>query len=123
MSLSDVKPSFVVCSPSKRTTETLHYFLPSLKLDSESVRFEKGVYEAGLRDLISIIENLPDTEERVLIIGHNPGLSLLVDYYSDNELDMPTCAYAQISFQVNSWSELSRNTGLLISFEYPKKDV
>jgi phosphohistidine phosphatase len=119
--MSSPKPSLVICSPSKRTTETLHFFLPSLKLDLENVRFEKALYEAGMQDLVSILENLPDSEESVLIIGHNPGLSILVDYYTGNELDMPTCGYAEITFQIDSWSELSRNTGLLISFEYPKK--
>lgn len=123
LSLSSLKPSFIVCSPSKRTTETLDFFLSSLNLDLKNVRFEKGVYEASLQDLISISESLPETDECVLIIGHNPGLSLLVEYYTGNELDMPTCAFALISFQIDSWSELSRNTGLLISFEYPKKEV
>jgi phosphohistidine phosphatase len=123
--LKDIVPSldFILCSDARRTQETLAFFLPILGMSSDQVKLEHRIYEADLRTLISIIEDLPDTFEAVMVIGHNPGLSLLNLYYTGEAMDMPTCCFVEIIFEQDSWTALSGNTGIMRSFEYPKKDL
>jgi phosphohistidine phosphatase len=117
------KPEFILCSDARRTQETLRYFLPTLEIDSAHYVLEHRIYEADLSTLISLVESIPDVFENVMLIGHNPGLSLLTAYYTGEFVDIPTCAWTEMVFNVDSWSALSRDTAILRSFEYPKKEV
>jgi phosphohistidine phosphatase len=83
---SGYRPSAVVCSPAKRTRQTWRAVAVQLDAtadrsappsDKPAVRYDHGVYEgdpAGLLDLLRAVEPTADT---VLLVGHNPGISLL----------------------------------------------
>jgi phosphohistidine phosphatase len=122
MRANSIRVNLVVCSDAVRTRETLDLFLPILG-NEEEVVLEKRIYEADLQSLLSVTQGLPDKHETVLLIGHNPGLSLLTLYYTGELVEMPTCAYVVIEFEIDSWIGLSRDMGILCSFEYPKKGL
>jgi phosphohistidine phosphatase len=117
------QPSLIICSDAVRTRDTLNLLLPVLGSENKEVVFEGRIYEAELQTLLSITQSISDDHETVLVIGHNPGLSLLAMYYTGEPIEMPTCAYVEMEFQIDSWSGLSRGLGNLRSFEYPKKGL
>lgn len=47
----------------------------------------------------------PDCE-RILVIGHNPGLEQLVATLTDTYESLPTAALVRIDFDIESWAEL-----------------
>lgn len=64
----------VLCSNVKRTRQTLEgikQILPSL---CESI-FDDGLYHAPAANIISRLQDLDETQEFVMIIAHNPGVS------------------------------------------------
>ena len=70
-------PDSILCSPSQRTRETLAPLL-SLRPELESVtRFVPQIYGASTRTLVSLLDFAFAEADRVLIIGHNPGLEML----------------------------------------------
>jgi phosphohistidine phosphatase len=64
---------------------------------------EPGVYLKAIRDHA-------DTHERVMIIGHNPGLETLVQTMTGTDQPLPTAALAEIQLTIQSWKGLKRTT-------------
>jgi phosphohistidine phosphatase len=65
----------VLCSPSRRTRETLEL----LALDPAiPVAFAPALYLASARTLLARLRRLPSRVRTVLVIGHDPGLEQLV---------------------------------------------
>jgi len=67
-------PDCVLCSPARRTRETLEAVLAAIGYVDQ--RLEDGIYEATPGALAAIADAHRDTE-RLLLVGHNPGLEQL----------------------------------------------
>jgi phosphohistidine phosphatase len=68
----EILPDVVLCSPARRTRETLDGISESLA--GAWVEIDEGLYGADAREILHRIQRLPPTSDSVLIIGHNPGL-------------------------------------------------
>jgi len=69
-------PDLVVCSPAKRTRQTWHGLALALP-STPNVRYDKRVYAGSAQDLLSIVTGTEDEVQRLLLIGHNPAISML----------------------------------------------
>jgi len=70
-------PDRILASPSLRTAETTALLLPVLGLPSTMVRYEPGLYLASVTKLKEVIARSGAGSGRLLLVGHNPGLSTL----------------------------------------------
>jgi phosphohistidine phosphatase len=72
------RPDLVICSPSKRTRQTWHGISVALADDAApAVHYEDRAYDGGAGDLLALARKAGDKVGTVLVIGHNPGISLL----------------------------------------------
>jgi phosphohistidine phosphatase len=117
------KVDLIVASPAKQTTLTSRFFCDAFNYSKENVKFIPTIYEAPLQALIEAVNNLPDSANEVLFIGHNYGVSHLVQYLTDENVDMPTCAIASIQLDIEQWSWVTRLSGRLVEYDYPKKEM
>lgn len=115
--------SLFVSSPAVRATQTAHIFRKSAEAKDISIRFEPRIYEAPLNQLVQVVSELPDSHSCIALFGHNPGFSRLVEYFTGEWVDMPTCSVAAIEAEVDQWSAMGRGTGVLVDFDYPKKEI
>ncbi|MGO1070833.1 SixA phosphatase family protein [Lysobacter sp. CA199] len=67
-------PDCVLCSPSRRTRETLEAVLGAIGYVEQ--RIEPSIYEATPGTLISLADTHIEAE-RLMLVGHNPGLERL----------------------------------------------
>jgi phosphohistidine phosphatase SixA len=65
-------PARILCSPALRARQTLEHALGAAVATPEP-----RIYEATAGELIALIDEQADTE-RLLVVGHNPGLETLV---------------------------------------------
>ncbi|MEG2802673.1 histidine phosphatase family protein [Stenotrophomonas sp.] len=77
---NNLLPDCVLCSPSRRTRETLEAVLGITGFVEK--RLEDTVYEATPGTLMGLIEARGDVD-RLLVVGHNPGLEQLVALLSE----------------------------------------
>jgi len=103
-------PDLVLCSPSKRTRQTWHSVAVALaRAASPTVRYERELYDGGAEDLLKVIQTADPAARVVMVIGHNPSVSLLSELLdSDSELDsdgLRTCGIA-IHTVSAAWSAL-----------------
>jgi phosphohistidine phosphatase len=114
-------PDLVLCSPAKRTRETLAAMVPHWPSGIE-VGFEERLYAATPQTILSVICALEADTRTVMLIGHNPGLheaaELLIaagDVGLRERLreKFPTAALAVIDFAVDAWSRIHHHSGRL----------
>jgi phosphohistidine phosphatase len=113
-------PDYVLCSTARRARQTADLVLEALEFDGPfDVR--DGIYHATPRELLAGIAQA-GAGERLLVIGHNPGLSELVELLTNDNRHMPTAAIAVIELPIAEWSEIVNAKGRLIDFMKPKDD-
>ena len=77
---------------------------------------------AGSHKFLKIINSLPDKFSSVMLVAHNPGLTEFAnDLAGHITNNIPTCGLVTIEFYVDEWNAISRESGKVASFEYPKK--
>ena len=80
------------------------------------------IYEHGMSGLLSVIHDLSNDWKRVFLIGHNPDLTYLVNWLTNEEINhLPTGGVASIECAVDDWSHIMEGAGRLKLFDYPKK--
>ncbi len=112
----------IVSSPALRAKATAIFFSEVYSFKKDEVVLDLRIYEAGLSQLLQVVNELDDRFHTILLFGHNPGFSELTTYLGGLHIEMPTCSIAELDFDLKSWSLLSANTGKLSSFDYPKKE-
>ncbi len=116
-----VKPDLILCSPSKRTKETLSLVAESADLVSTEVSFCDEIYEATVKDLLKVLHKQSKSHKTILMVGHNPGMeSLLLDLTGDYE-HFSTAALASIDVDLDDWKDLDKGVGKLRWILRPKE--
>ncbi|MBS1504079.1 MAG: histidine phosphatase family protein [Bacteroidetes bacterium] len=113
-------PQILVTSPSLRTQATADIFAEFLSLPKP--RESQKIYEASRANLLDVINEFPSEYDFIGLVGHNPGLAQLVDYFTGETPDLTPGSVALITFDTDEWLMLSRNTGGLKWFSSPKEE-
>ena len=112
----------VLCSTATRAKETLELFVDGAKLDAPIV-FLDELYLAEPKAIVQAIRSHGSSAERVMIVGHNPGLEALVTDLTEERTDLPTAAYVEITLPIGDWADLDLDTtGRLRSTFRPKDE-
>lgn len=110
----------LVSSPAVRALSTARIFAEAL--GGMSVSEERSLYLAELPALIKRVNTLPDTATRVMLVGHNPGLSELAEHLGDDDLgEVPTCAVLRIDLPIDHWNEAAMGLGTVVWYDHPKR--
>lgn len=121
----DIIPAQIVSSPALRAISTANHFADTLGIDRADIIKNRDIYEASATTLLKVINGFNDESDITALFGHNPGLSEIAFQLSDNSgLDnLPTCGMALIEFPFEKWSMVSRGTGKLLLFDFPKSTL
>ncbi|ODP38987.1 SixA phosphatase family protein [Sphingomonas turrisvirgatae] len=119
----------VVASPAVRIVETVEEIEAGYG-SALAPAWDRRVYLASASSLLDVVHELPAGADSALLIGHNPGLEDLIlllipdrsgDVLRDSvEEKFPTAALAVMTFDVESWDEVSADGGILVSFTRPR---
>lgn len=115
------KPDLILASYAQRALLTAQALCDALGYNKEKIRIEKSLYEAGVEDLLEDIKLVDNKTKNLLIVGHNPGLTLLANFLVDTHVtNLPTCGVVAIEFDTNSWENISAAASKLLFFDEPK---
>ena len=68
-------PDLIVSSPAVRAMSTAVLVAREMQYPHEKIAVESGIYGADVDDLLTIIKDLPDTANSVLLVGHIPTIT------------------------------------------------
>lgn len=106
------KLSLLIKSPSRRTMDTARIITEKLQVAEQQV--QNTIYDSSVDNLLDILQRLPDESGEVMIIGHNPSLTALLAYLTnDFNLSLAPGMMAVLSFDLPEWKMLSKGTGYL----------
>lgn len=115
-----LKPDLIVCSPAKRTRETIALVLEAAGIKSP-LRYDERIYEASMGNLLEIISGLEDDKTEVMLVGHNPGFENLLERLTGESIRMSTATLARIALNIENWSEAASSGGQLELFVKAKE--
>ena len=101
-----LQPDIVVSSTAKRARSTAKRVIEAGGFTCPKQLLEE-LYLAPADTYIETLRQLGDAGDRVLAIGHNPGLEQLVALLTGSYEALPTAALVQIDFDIDSWSQLA----------------
>jgi phosphohistidine phosphatase len=97
-------PELIVSSTALRARETALAVAAACGWKPE-LRLTHALYMAEPKNILQVVSRLADDVQRVLVVGHNPGMEDLVSDLSFMRNSMPTAALAKFELSIASWSE------------------
>jgi len=114
-------PELILSSTAVRALETTDLLIQTLSSDNIQLLTTDSIYEAPLPALEKAIGMLPDHTSVAMIVGHNPGVSLLGSFLCRQpNLQMPTCAMACFELDIEHWQDVYRDCASMLWYDYPK---
>ncbi|MFW5699176.1 MAG: SixA phosphatase family protein [Planctomycetota bacterium] len=114
-------PDLIVSSPARRALDTARIVAGQTDYDPKEVQTDRRLYLADVDDVMTVLRELPDAADRVLLVGHNPGLFELALFLGADDLDgLPTAACYQIAFAVEHWNAIEPRHARWRGWDRPK---
>ena len=125
-----IEPGVILCSPARRTRETLDLILPKLGAERVVIHFDAALYLAGAADLMQHVRACETQTDTILVIGHNPGMHALAasliatgdpGAIARLEDKFPAAALAVILFTGARWRDIGAAKGHLEAYITPRR--
>jgi len=117
----DIVPNIIIASPAKRVIQTIKSVCLQIDYPFNKIQFIDSIYNSTVKNLALILNKLPNNCDTAFLVGHNPGLTELSDYLTEDYLDnIPTCGIVKIELEIDSWNEIIQGIGIKKFFIYPK---
>lgn len=100
-----VSPDIILCSTARRAHQTAELVAAELG-QGVDVRAAGQLYLPLPQDIIEVVATEAADASTVLLVAHNPGISLAVEEFTNVATVMPTAAVAVIDFGIDQWSDL-----------------
>lgn len=96
----------ILGSAAIRSAETVHIINRALQLPETKIHLRPDLYEALMLNWMDLIHVLPEECSCVLLVGHNPWLSLLASEFEGSTIDLAPCERITFEFNKLSWKEI-----------------
>lgn len=111
----------ILSSSACRAKTTAELIAKQLQPVDEPIRIEPKLYASSPSNWLHIIQSLPNGDDCVLMIGHNPEISTVVSKLAGSYQEMATGTVAQFSFDIKNWKDIIEATPQQIIMDYPKR--
>ena len=120
----DLRPGLTLSSAAVRARETAQMALSRLAVTE--IEYRDSLYHAGLATLVNSVREQAEDLDRLMLVGHNPGMDQLLVYLCRDEITltgsgklMTTAALARIECRC-PWADLGPEDCSLLELRRPK---
>jgi phosphohistidine phosphatase len=117
-------PDLVICSPARRTRQTWHGVAVAIAGDkSPEVRYEPAVYGSDATVVLDLLHTVPADVGTVLLIGHNPTVSILsttLDPHGLADSEGLRTSGLAVHTAEDSWNALGPGSARLVATDTPR---
>lgn len=107
LSERNISPDLIISSHATRAFETAVILAEPLDYHRHEILIESKIYHNTAEDLYNLVFALPDDKDSVMIVGHNPAITQLLNKFLHAKADyLPTGAVARVVIQTGKWEEL-----------------
>lgn len=95
-------PDLILSSTAERAVQTAKTVALACLYEHKLVA-HRELYLASIQEYLQVLMALEDALQRVMVVGHNPGIEELVVWLTGNYVSMPTATLVQINLPVKGW--------------------
>ena len=119
---ANVLPDLIISSPANRALTTAKIISKKIGYPKKDIVKDEDIYHAGPLDLIAIINKVSNDVKSLMIFGHNPSFTFLINTLSNFNLpNLSTCGCIDMDLMVDDWQAVAEGTGNVVNYEYPKR--
>jgi phosphohistidine phosphatase len=116
----EIEPDAIISSPATRALATAETIAQEIGYPRDEIRVDERLYGASAFELLEIIQELDDHLDCVMLFGHNPGLTDLVNDLGCDVDNVPTCGVVELEFDIDFWATVGDIDPTHVDFDYPK---
>ncbi|MBL1294275.1 MAG: histidine phosphatase family protein [Thiotrichales bacterium] len=117
-----IVPQYIVSSPALRALTTAKQFAKTLGIKTADFATDKCIYEANSNTLLDVVWGLDDRHDKIMLVGHNPGLFDMVrSLVAQNIDELSTCEVIAIQFDCDQWHKIDSRSGATFFNAAPQK--
>lgn len=108
-------PDLIISSTAIRAYTTAKAVAKACGYKDDIVLY-KSLYAAGPQAYFEALHGISDDYDKVLMVGHNPGIEELLEIITGEIHVMPTCSLAYLKLHISRWSDIDhvRTKGELV---------
>lgn len=111
----------IFTSPARRARATIRQMSKGIKGNGVFWKVVPALYTFDGDELIRWLQDLDNSLDDVMVVGHNPAITLVASRLGDRVIEkVPTCGYVQLQADVESWRDLKKKCARTIRFITPK---
>ncbi len=116
-----IRPDKIISSTAVRAFQTAKILAEGMDFPKTGIVATRALYGADPDDVFDLLFALPDAVQKVMVVGHNPGFTDLVNLFlkRGEQIDnLPTSGVAAVHFDTDRWEEIpvaSHRPGFLIT--------
>lgn len=119
---SNKQIDYWLSSSAKRALKTAKIVNKKGNFNTE-IDAREELYLASAGEILEEIVKNNISAKSLIIIGHNPGLTTLANYFGVNLDDLPTCGLVCFEFDVDSFQFIDGDTAEFKFAHFPKKGL
>ncbi len=117
----ELVPDLIICSSAVRARNTAELVSEACGYEGE-LQLERELYAADPEAYLDKLQLLPEANNCVMVVGHNPGLEELLEHFTGEWQRLPTAALAQLKLRLDVWEKLDEDTrGKLVNLWLPRQ--
>jgi phosphohistidine phosphatase len=105
----ELVPQLILTSSALRARQTADLLAEASGYQGE-IREIDDLYMAEADEILDVVKDAPNGLERIMVIGHNPGMESLLPMLTGNIEALPTAAIAYLALPVDDWKKVGKKT-------------
>lgn len=89
LSRHDFSPDYVISSPARRALQTAEIACKAMGIKTKNIYRQRHIYLATAEELLHVLADCPQQAQRVMLVGHNPGMEELLYYLVNGNITIP----------------------------------
>ncbi|MFO7683397.1 MAG: histidine phosphatase family protein [Chloroflexota bacterium] len=117
----ELTPDLIITSSAERALATAEMAALHSGYEQELV-VTRELYHADPESYLAVLREKGNAHNRVLVVGHNPGMEVLLEELTGGYQRMPTASLARVDLPIDSWADFTEDVeGKLIEIWRPKE--
>ena len=117
----ELTPDLIITSSAERALATAEMAALHSGYEQELV-VTRELYHADPESYLTVLREKGNAHNRVLVVGHNPGMEVLLEELTGGYQRMPTASLARVDLPIDSWADFTEDVeGKLIEIWRPKE--
>jgi len=118
----NVFPDLILASPAIRAMNTAIIIARKIDFPLQRIIANESIYEASVSELLRIISRVDDSVESLMVFGHNPSFTSLVNQLQTEPMyNLPTTGTVGIALPIDHWADVGKKKGERLFSILPRK--